>query len=210
MRRTLPTTGWKTILLSSVIALGVAGCTTDEPEAAPVAPATTAATTSATASATTATASVEAVPEVEGDTLPIDALPEVPRTAQQACPYLDTQWVADTNGQRMTGLGIDQRFSTPACVFWSFPEEPQLTVIVREMPTVEEAIAVVDWAAPIDSTEPAEEPEGWSGGRRGGTETSGALYTVQKDTTAVVVFTNQQQSLKAQLVAEEVITNLGL
>ena len=209
MRRTLPTTGLKTILLSSVIALGVAGCTTEEPGAAPVAPATTA-TTSATASAPTATASVEAVPEVEGDTLPIDALPEVPRTAQQACPYLDTQWVADTNGQRMTGLGIDQRFSTPACVFWSFPEEPQLTVIVREMPTVEEAIAVVDWAAPIDSTEPAEEPEGWSGGRRGGTETSGALYTVQKDTTAVVVFTNQQQSLKAQLVAEEVITNLGL
>lgn len=202
MRRTLPTTGWKTILLSSVIALGVAGCTTDEPEAAPVA--------SATTSATTSTASVETVPEADGDKLPIDALPEVPRTAQQECPYLSAQWVADTNGQRMTGLGIDQRFSTPACVFWSFPEEPQLTVIVREMPTVEEAIAVVDWAAPIDSTEPAEEPEGWSGGRRGGRETSGALYAVQKDTTAVVVFTNQQQSLKAQLVAEEVITNLGL
>lgn len=209
MRRTLPTTGLKTILLSSVIALGVAGCTTEEPGAAPVAPATTA-TTSATASATTATASVEAVPEVEGDTLPIDALPEVPRTAQQACPYLDTQWVADTNGQRMTGLGIDERFATPACVFWSFPEEPQLTVIVREMATVDDAIAVVDWAAPIDTTEPAEEPEGWSGGRLGGSGGTGALYAVQKDTTAVVVFTNQDQSLKAQLVAEEVITNLRL
>lgn len=197
MRRTLPTTGLKTILLSSVIALGMAGCTTDEPEAAP-------------APATTSAVPVETVPEVNVDALPVDALPEVPRTAQQACPYLDTQWVADTNGQRMTGLGIDERFTTPACVFWSFPEEPQLTVIVREMATVDDAIAVVDWAAPIDTTEPAEEPEGWSGGRLGGSGGSGALYAVQKNTTAVVVFTNQDQSLKAQLVAEEVITNLRL
>ncbi len=197
MRRTLPTTGLKTILLSSVIALGVSGCTTDEPEAAP-------------APATTSAVPVETVPEANVDALPVDALPEVPRAAQQACPYLDTQWVADTNGQRMTGLGIDERFATPACVFWSFPEEPQLTVIVREMATVDDAIAVVDWAAPIDTTEPAEEPEGWSGGRLGGSGGTGALYAVQKDTTAVVVFTNQDQSLKAQLVAEEVITNLRL
>ncbi|NMB22382.1 MAG: DUF2020 domain-containing protein [Corynebacterium sp.] len=199
MRRTLPTRGLKTILLTSTIALVVAGCTDESPEAPP-------------APQTTATASSESVAEpVEPavDKLPVDAAPQVPggRTSWQECPYLDTQWVADTNGQRVTGVGVDERFSTPACVYWSFPEEPQLTVIVREMDTIDEAIAVVDWAAPVDTTELAEEPAGWSGGRRGG---DGALYAVQKDTVSVVVFTNQDQSLKAQLVAETVIGNLGL
>lgn len=203
MRRTLPTRGLKTILLTSAIALVVAGCTDQSPEAAP-------------AQQTTATTSSESVAEpVEPavDKLPVDAAPQVPggRTSWQECPYLDTQWVADTNGQRVTGVGVDERFSTPACVYWSFPEEPQLTVIVREMDTIDEAIAVVDWAAPVDTTELAEEPAGWSGGRRGGDGSgSGALYAVQKDTVAVVVFTNQDQSLKAQLVAETVIGNLGL
>ncbi|ALC06996.1 hypothetical protein CDES_13270 [Corynebacterium deserti GIMN1.010] len=172
----------------------LAGCGTDQAQAP--APAS-------------ASASVEPTAPIT-DGQPIDAMPAVERTAQVACPYLDMEWVADTNGQRVTGYGTDERFSTPSCVFYSFPEEPQLTVIVREMATVDDAIAVVDWAAPIDSTEPAEEPAGWSGGRRGGNEESGALYAVQKDTTAVVVFTNQDQSLKAQLVAEEVIANLGL
>lgn len=152
--------------------------------------------------------------QVLDSNLPIDALPETPegKAGWVECPYLETQWVADTNGQRMTGLGIDERFDTPACVFWSYPDEPQLTVIVRHMHTPEEATAVVDWAAPIDTTEPAEEPEGWSGGRVGGGiaghET--ALYAVAKGTVAVVVFTNQEQSLKAELVAKEVIQNLSL
>ena len=202
MRRTLPTRGLKTILLTSAIALVVAGCEAGSPEAPP-------------AQQTTATTSPESVAEpVEPavDKLPVDAAPEVPggRTSWQECPYLDTQWVADANGQRVTGVGVDERFSTPACVFWSYPEEPQLTVIVREMETIDEAIAVVDWAAPVDTTELADKPAGWSGGRRGGTDESGALYSVQKDTVAVAVFTNQDQSLKAQLVAETVINNLGL
>lgn len=198
----------KTILLTGALALVVSGCTStgEQPSGAD----SGAGPTAEAVSQATATEGEVGEPVVEK--FPFNTVPEVPggRTAQVACPYLDTQWVADTNGQRMTGLGIDERFDTPACVFWSFPEEPQLTVIVRSMDSVDEAIAVVDWAAPIDSTEPAEEPAGWSGGRRGGTDTQGALYAVQKDTTAVVVFTNQTQSVKAQLVAEEVISNLGL
>ncbi|MFW8625097.1 DUF2020 domain-containing protein [Corynebacterium glutamicum] len=183
MRRTLPT-----ILAASIM---LTACTPAEPEATPE-------------------TTTEATPEVITDGLPIDAMPAVERTAQTACPYLDTNWVADANGQRVTGYGTDERFSTPSCVFYSYPEEPQLTVIVRDMATTDDAIAVVDWAAPIDSTEPAEEPAGWSGGRRGGNDTSGALYAVQNGPTAVIVFTNQDQSLKAQLIAEEVIQNLGL
>lgn len=142
--------------------------------------------------------------------LPTDAMPVVPggRGSWVECPYLDTQWVADTNGQRVTGVGVDDRFDTPACVYWSYPEEPQLTVIVRHMDSTDAATAVVDWAAPVASTDPAEEPEGWSGGRFGGN--GHALYAVQKGATAVVVFSNQEQSVKPQIVAEQVIRRLQL
>lgn len=128
------------------------------------------------------------------------------------CPYLDTAWVAETNGQRVTGVGVDERFPIPACVFWSYPAEPQLRVIVREMPDEAAAIAVVDWAAPIDTTEPAEEIPDWSGGRAGAGigGHDHASYAVQKNNWAVVVNSNQEQSLKAELIAREVIANLGL
>lgn len=147
--------------------------------------------------------------------LPHDTLPDIPggRGSWDECPYLDTDWVSDTNGQRTLGVGVDPRFDTPACVFWSYPDEPHLTVLVRTMPDTAAAINVVDWAAPVDSTEPAEEPAGWSGGRAGGgmvPDREGALYAVQKENMAVVVFTNQDQSLKAELVATEVIASLGL
>ncbi|WP_186302168.1 DUF2020 domain-containing protein [Corynebacterium singulare] len=144
-------------------------------------------------------------PTVTGDGLPITASAEV--TDWEDCPYLDTQWVADTNGQRMTRWGVDKRFGTPACVFWSYPEEPQATVIVREMPSVDEARAVVDAAAPINETELAEF-DGWSGGR--GVFEEHSIFAVQKDTHAVLVWSNQLQTLKPQLIAQEAISRLGL
>lgn len=157
-------------------------------------------------------ASTSEVPDPEP---PVETLPEPVdgRESREVCPYLDTQWVENTNGQRVTGVALDQRFEVPACVFWSYPEEPQLQVMVRRMPSVEDAIAVVDWAAPIDHTEPADEPAGWMGGRAGAgmiPERSGAVFAVQKDNVAVVVLTNQEQSFKAQQVGEETIGNLGL
>jgi hypothetical protein len=75
------------------------------------------------------------------------------------------------------------------------------------MPTEQAAINVVDWAAPITTTEPVDE-NGWSGGRSGNPQ--GAVYAVQKGPVAVVVFSNQEQSLKAELIAKETIKNLNL
>lgn len=163
---------------------------------------------SSTTTTTQAPTTTVAAPVLDSN-LPFDALPEIPagKTETVPCPYLDAQWLANTNGQRMMGQGIDARFNTPACVFWSFPEEPQATVIVRHMPTTDAAIKVVDWAAPIQTTEPVED-NGWSGGRSGGPQ--GAVYAVQKGPVAVVVFSNQEQSLKTELIAKEAIKNLGL
>lgn len=148
-----------------------------------------------------------------GDGLPIDALPALHRDTFEDCPYLDDQFVAETNGQRVLSAAVDTRFDPPACQFWSYADEPQLTVVVRQMPSPSEAMAVVDWATPIDLTAPADDPAGWHGGRHGGGEVPGrigAAYSVAKGRTAVTVFTNQDESVKAQLVAERVIANLGL
>ena len=195
MRLSLPS-----VLPVAVLTAALAGCTPAEESAPPT--------------AAPGTPPAEEAPVTDSG-LPHDALPEIPggRGSWEECPYLDTEWVSDTNGQRTLGVGVDRRFDTPACVFWSYPEEPHLSVIVRDMPDEDAAIAVVDWAAPIDTTEPAEEPEGWSGGRAGAglvPDRVGSLYAVQKDDKAVVVFTNQDQSLKAELVAKEVIAALGL
>lgn len=162
-------------------------------------------------SSPTGSTTEELGPAVRGSELPIDATPQKLGQGEQGqCPYLDGEWVQNTNGQRLTGVGVDERFDPPACIFWSYEDQPQVQVMVRTMRTNKDAVAVVDHAAPIDSTLKALEPQGWSGGRRGGNETSGALYAVWKDRTAVVVFTAQDQSLKAQTIAEETIKNLGL
>lgn len=123
------------------------------------------------------------------------------------CPYIDPGWLENTNGERLTKQGIDTRFPTPACVFWSYQDNPQATVIVRDMPSVEDARAAVDWAAPIDATEPASFA-GWEGGR--GIVNEQAVYAVQKDTHAVLVWSNQQQTFKSEQIAQEAIANLGL
>lgn len=183
------------ILGAGVVAALLGGCAQD--------------TTGGTQETRTSTV-VESTPPPADSGLPFDTLPEIPagKAATDACPYLDTEWLAETNGQRVVAVGVDQRFDTPACVFWSYPDQPQATVIVRHMDSVAAARQVVDWAAPVDSTEPADHIPGFAGGR-GRTE-AGAVFAVSKDTVAVVVLINQEQTIKAELIATEVIDTLGL
>lgn len=152
------------------------------------------------------------MPPVKGTELPVDVAPEPGvKKSKTVCPYIDGEWLQNTSGQRLTGTSLDARFDPPACVFWSYEDQPQVTVMVRRMQTNKDAIAVVDHAAPIDSTLKALQPEGWSGGRRGEDPNHpGAVYAVWKDETAVVVTTVQGQSVKAQQIAEETIRNLKL
>ena len=171
--------------LLALATFGIAGCDSSAPTPAPT--------------STVAPGSAEA-PEVN-----------VSQTAEvndwSDCPYIDPGWLEETNGQRLTKQGVDTRFLTPACVFWSYQDDPQATVIVRDMPTVEDARAAVDWAAPIDATEPASF-DGWEGGR--GVVNEHAVYAVQKDTHAVLVWSNQQQTVKSEQIAHEAIANLCL
>lgn len=152
------------------------------------------------------------VPQPDGGLIPEEGAIIPPKDAWDECPYLNTDWVADTNGQKVLGVGLDTRFDTPACVFWSYPDQPQLQVIVRHLPTKEDAITTVNHYAPIEWTSPAMKPQGWDGGRGSWNNEGGvrSVYSVQKGPVAVTVLSNQEQTIKPATVAEEVIKNLQL
>jgi UPF0176 protein len=136
------------------------------------------------------------------------ALPPSPEpAADEPCPYLDTEFVAQANGQRVSNVEVSADEPHPACFFHALNGRIQLaTRVYVGDPAV--AVGLVDQAAPVDTANPADRPVGWQGGYEA-TE-DGAVYAVAKDGTAVVVSTNQGQSVKARVVAVEVIETLGL
>lgn len=164
----------------------------------------------------TPTAADQTWPPVAGSELPADTAVDTSGPRDSTCPYIDGPTVETHTGQRWTGTSLDSRFDTPSCIFWSYEDDPQAVVQVRHMTTHREAVEVVDWAAPVDSTTKALEPEGWSGGRGGSSDSEygvpggGAVYSVYRENVAVTVTTAQDQSVKAQQIASETIASLGL
>lgn len=130
--------------------------------------------------------------------------------ADGPCRYLSAASVQDANGQRVTGVrvsgtGPDRPY--PACFFLTYHNAVQLrTWIVVATPGA--ARATVDAVAPVATSDLAELPGGWSGGSQ--PTAGGAVFAVVRRGTAVVVTTNQQQTIGARRIAEQVIANLGL
>ncbi|WP_285610788.1 DUF2020 domain-containing protein [Actinokineospora globicatena] len=171
--------------------LALAACTSTQPPADQPRPTPTTSASSAAPTATSATAA-PAAPEPVAD---------------GPCPYLESSVVADANGQHVTKVRTSADKPHPACFFYRPDGSVQLTVRVY---SGEPAIAklVVDEAAPIATSNPASTPAGWTGGSLSGDK--GAVYAVSKAGTAVVVSTNQEQTIKARRITESVITSLGL
>jgi len=133
--------------------------------------------------------------------------PDPQPTAGGPCPYLKSDFIAESNGQHVSKVQTSADKPHPACFFYALSGKLQLTVRVYVGdPAV--ATALVDQLAPLDSSNPATEPAGWSGGYEA-TDT-GAVYAVSKQGTAVAVTTNQKQSVKARTVAKEAIAALQL
>ncbi|WP_026421813.1 DUF2020 domain-containing protein [Actinokineospora inagensis] len=169
--------------------LAVAACTSSPPASQ---------TTAAAPAPPTATRSTAAAPNV----------PPAPEPAADGpCPYLESAVVADANGQHVTKVRTSADKPEPACFFYRPDGSVQLTVRVY---SGEPAVAklIVDQAAPITSSNPASSPAGWTGGSM--STDKGAVYAVSKAGSAVVVTTNQEQTIKARRLTETVITNLGL
>jgi UPF0176 protein len=144
-------------------------------------------------------------------TLPPPALsPPAPQpVAEGPCPYLSAAAVQAANGQRVAAVWVSDTSPAqphPACFFLTGNGTVQLrTWIVVATPAV--ARATVDAAAPVATSDVAELPGGWSGGLQ--PTAAGAVFAVSRQGTAVVVTTNQRQTISARRVAEQVISTLG-
>lgn len=135
------------------------------------------------------------------------AVPEPEPSADGPCPYLDEQTVERINGQRVGSVRISADQPYPACFFFRGDGSEQLRTWIVPAATPEVARATVDAAAPVATSDLAELPGGWSGGSE--PTADGAVFAVARQATAVVVTTNQQQTISARLIAEQVIESLG-
>lgn len=138
-----------------------------------------------------------------GTELPPDPQPG----ATEDCPYLDSQFVADANGQHVSKVRVSTDQPHPACFFYRPDGKVQLTVQVY-VGAASVATALVNKAAPVETSNPASDPTGWKGGYQ--STDDGAVYAVSKGAAAVVATTNQKQSVKARSVVRKAITALKL
>ncbi len=137
------------------------------------------------------------------------AAPAVPTPATTgSCPYLDKVTAEDANGQHVTTvkLSAPDGQSQPSCFFYRPDGNWQLTVwVYTGSPAV--ARAIVNQEAPVTTSNPANEPAGWSGGSE--PTRTGAVYAVAKDGHAVVVLSNQKQTIKTKVITDHVVSSLG-
>lgn len=166
----------------------VAGCSTPQatPTSTPAAPTTTA----SSAAPTSATVPPQPQPASDGQ-----------------CPYLTSAFIADANGEKVTKVQVSADKPHPACFFYSYGNTRQITVQVY-VGEASAAKGLVDRAAPVQTSDKAELTGGWEGGSL--SSSTGAVYAVSKAGNAIVVTTDQKQTIKAKQVAKQAITALGL
>nr|WP_245757308.1 DUF2020 domain-containing protein [Amycolatopsis xylanica] len=152
----------------------------------------------ASAAAPSAAPSSSAAPEIP---------PEPKPSADGPCPFLEKSFVAQANGQQVSKIRISADKPHPTCFFYALSGKLQLTVRVYSGDSAV-ARALVDQAAPVATSNPASEPAGWNGGYL--STDSGAVYAVWQRGSAIVVTTNQKQSVKARTVAVQAIGSLKL
>lgn len=124
------------------------------------------------------------------------------------CPYLSDEQVADINGQHTGTTTVVDVPPQPICTFTRSDGGWLATVRIVQAETAAAAVAAVDQHVPVDGSNPADDPAGWSGGSMA--TDRGSIYAVSKGPVAVIAEANQPQSIKGRQLAVAVIANLGL
>ncbi|MGH3831297.1 MAG: DUF2020 domain-containing protein [Pseudonocardiaceae bacterium] len=141
---------------------------------------------------------------------PAGAPPAPQPTADGPCSYLSAAAVQAANGERVRAVRVSTpgpQQPYPACFFLTTGGDVQLrSWVVVATPQV--AHATVDAAAPVGTSDLAQLPGGWSGGSAPSAD--GAVFAVSRAGTAVVVTTNQHQTISARRIASQVIAALNL
>jgi len=131
-----------------------------------------------------------------------------PAAISADCPYLSDTDVADINGQHTGQTQIIDVKPYPICVFSRSDGGWLATVRIIQADTPEAATAAVDAHVPIESSDPASQPPGWTGGAMVSADRS--VYAVSKGPIAVVAESNQLQSIKGRQLVIKTVAALGL
>lgn len=131
-----------------------------------------------------------------------------PAPVAGACPYLPDDQVADINGQHTGVTTVVDIQPQPICTFTRSDGGWLATVRIVQADTPAAAVAAVDQHVPVDRSNPADDPAGWSGGSM--PTDRGSIYAVSKGPVAVIAEANQPQSIKGRQLAAAAIANLGL
>jgi hypothetical protein len=139
--------------------------------------------------------------------------PQLPAATSANCPFLDLNEVQNDNGQHVGSVKVSTSAdgqAHPVCYFYRPDGHLQMTVRVY-VGTAAVATALVNQAAPIKTSDPADQPPGWQGGSEASSPPplAGAVYAIAKGGTAIIVVSNQLQSIKCRLVATAVANGLG-
>ena len=156
---------------------------------------------------TTVTSVISSVPSSAQTAAPPPATSE-PASVPGDCPYLSDTDVADINGQHTGQTQIIDVKPYPICVFSRSDGDWMATVRVIQAATPQAATAAVDAHVPVDSSNPANQPPGWTGGAIVTADKS--IYAVSKGSIAVVAESNQLQSIKGRQMVIKTVANLGL
>ena len=131
-----------------------------------------------------------------------------PAPADGECPYLATDAVADINGQHTGTTQVIDVAPQPVCVFYRSDGGWMASIRIIQADTPQAAVAAVDQHVPIDVSDPASQPPGWTGGSM--VTDTGSVYAVSKGDIAIVAESNQQQSIKGRQMVIKAVANLGL
>jgi len=131
-----------------------------------------------------------------------------PAPEDGTCPYLSDEQVADINGQHTGTTTVVEVPPQPICTFTRSDGGWLATVRVVQADSAAAAVAAVDQHVPVDRSNPADDPAGWSGGSM--STDRGSIYAVAKGPMAVIAEANQPQSIKGRQLAAAAIANLGL
>jgi len=131
-----------------------------------------------------------------------------PAAEDGACPYLSDDNVADINGQRTGTTQLVEVSPHPICLFYRTDGGFLASVRVIQADTPQAAVAAVNSHVPIENSNPANQPPGWTGGSM--VTDTGSVYAVSKGPIAVVAESNQQQSIKGRQLVVATVGALGL
>ena len=139
-----------------------------------------------------------------------------PKPKPGTCPYLPNSAVMQANGQHTGQTSLIATKPYPVCIFTRSDGGYLATTRIVVAKNAAAAAAAVNQHVPVDQSNPATQPQGWTGGAMGnlngvaGYPDAKSIYAVSKGKIAIIAISNQAQSIKGRQMVEDIVANLHL